>query len=141
MKNKVLAAILFITLLFPAVTMAEEPVADIVAQQEQEETVVADSITPANLDEDVVEQPQEEVAPTPFKKPISKKKILKKFLLAMFGVGVSSFLIFFVLSLYNRIRGKVTGVVKTPDGETSLETPEDIDSAVKTFLEKTDWTK
>ena len=74
-----------------------------------------------------------------YKQPISKKKIAKKFLAAMGGVGVSSFLIFFLLTIYNRVRESYVTVQKSPNGETSLETPDDIDSAVRTFLDKTKW--
>ena len=74
-----------------------------------------------------------------YKKPISKRKIVKKFLLAMFGVGISSFLIFFGLGLYNKVRDRLFSQVKTPEGKTSLQTPDDLDGAVKTFLEKTNW--
>ena len=75
----------------------------------------------------------------PYKKPVSKKKIAFKFLAAMGGVAISSFMIFVLLSLYNRIRDSYKTSVKTVDGETSLETPDDLDSAIKTFMDKTDW--
>ena len=125
--------------MMPSVVFAEETVTQEVLEQ-TEETVVEDVQT-ANLDEDnaSVETSAVQDAQTPYKKPYSKKKIVKKFLLAMFGVGISSFLIFFCLSLYNKIRDKFIGQVKTPDGQTSLQTPDDLDSAVRTFLEKTDW--
>ena len=74
-----------------------------------------------------------------FKEPISKRKIAKKFLAAMGGVAISSFAIFFLLTAYNRIREGYASQIKTPDGETSLETPDDLESAVRTFLDKTNW--
>ncbi len=88
------------------------------------------------LDEDIQLEEEEE---SQFKEPISKRKIAKKFLAAMGGVAISSFAIFFLLSVYNRVRENFVSQVKTPDGEISLETPDDLDSAVKTFLDKTDW--
>ena len=56
----------------------------------------------------------------------------------MGGVGVSSFAIFFLLTIYNRVRENYKQV-KTPEGETTLETPQDMETAVKIFLEKTKW--
>lgn len=84
----------------------------------------------------------EQAAPESFtyKQPISKRKIAKKFLLAMAGVGISSILLFVLLSLYNRIRtGIVPNKQESPTGETSLVTPDNLQDAVRTFLEKTKW--
>lgn len=85
--------------------------------------------------------PADEMDPNSFtyKQPVSKRKVAKKFLLAMGGVGISSLLIFLGLSLYNRIREGFTSQFKTSDSETSLHTPEDLRSAVKSFLSKTNW--
>ena len=74
---------------------------------------------------------------TQYKQPISKRKIAKKFLAAMGGVVASSITLFVMLTLYNKIRDRVKNRVKTPDGEVSLQTPEDIKNAIKTFLEIT----
>lgn len=91
------------------------------------------------IDEDI-DVAANKVSPvTEYKQPISKRKIVKKFLAAMGGVALSSFLLFFLLSVYNRIREGYSAPVKTPEGETSLETPDDLESAVKTFLDKTKW--
>lgn len=77
----------------------------------------------------------------PYKHPISKRKVVKKFLAAMTGVGVSSILIFVTLSLYNKVRSDIIQAAKEipTKGETSLTTPESLTDAVKTFLEKTKW--
>ena len=56
----------------------------------------------------------------------------------MGGVAVSSFALFFLLTIYNKIRGKYEQI-RTPENETTLETPQDYNSAVKIFLEKTKW--
>lgn len=91
----------------------------------------------------IVNTTNENVLPTTteteFKQPISKRKIGKKFISAMGGVAISSFAIFFLLTVYNRIRERYLLQVKTPEGEVSLETPDDLNGAVKTFLEKTKW--
>lgn len=73
-----------------------------------------------------------------YKQPVSKRKIAKKFLLAMGGVGASSVIIFLMLSLYNRVREGFSGS-KIDDNEPSLETPTDLQEAVRSFLNKTNW--
>lgn len=74
-------------------------------------------------------------------KPVSKRKVAKKFLAAMAGVGVSSILLYVTLSLYNKVRSSIIEAAKEipPKGETSLVTPESLTDAIKTFLEKTKW--
>lgn len=72
-----------------------------------------------------------------YKQPTSKRKIAKKFLAAMGGVVASSVILFVLLTVYNKIRDKIKNRVKTPDGEVSLETPDDMKNAIKTFLEIT----
>ena len=81
------------------------------------------------------------VVNTDFKQPISKRKVVKKFLLAMFGVAISSFWIFAILSIYNKLRDGFSNKIRTPEGEVSLQTPNNMRNAVKTFLEITDWKK
>ena len=98
----------------------------------QEQTQVVNT-----LDEDIEHVSKDEL--DQFKQPISNRKIVKKFLAAMGGVAISSFAIFFLLTAYNRIREGFEGPVRTPEGETSLETPDDLNGAVRTFLEKTKW--
>ena len=76
------------------------------------------------------------------KQPVSKKKVAKKFLLAMFGVGISSFIIYAGLTVYNKLR---EGVIATnsydlsSDEDKSLDTPENLSEAVRIFVEKTKW--
>lgn len=74
-----------------------------------------------------------------YKQPVSKKKIAKKFLAAMGGVAASSFIIFFLLTVYNRLREGYMGCSKKEYEEDSLESPTDMLEAVKIFLEKTKW--
>lgn len=129
MKNRILAGIILTMLMLP----------------------VAAEVLPVPVDTQNVEQSQVEVSEDtlsvehmnpnsfPLKQPVSKRKIAKKFLLAMAGVAASSFSIYFILTIYNRIREGFVTPVKTQNGEISLETPDDLDSAVRTFLEKTNW--
>ena len=57
----------------------------------------------------------------------------------MAGVAASSFIIFFMLTVYNRFRDRFLEQVKTPEGETTLESPDNLNDAVKIFLDKTNW--
>ena len=127
----------------PVSVMAEDIYSNILNQPSAteapaEQPVPAGEESAAPLDEAATqEQPVSE--DQTFKQPVSKKKIAKKFLAAMAGVLTSSFLIFFILTVYNKIRESILNQVKTPEGKTSLETPDDLESAVKTFLDKTEW--
>lgn len=123
--NKLFAIVLSIVLSLPIITWAVDETA---LENTTEQPVVVNQ-----LDEDIEE------AENQFKQPVSKKKIAKKFLAAMGGVAISSFAIFSILTMYNRIRERFTNPIRNVDGETTLETPRDIDSAVKTFLDKTNW--
>ena len=143
-KNKIFSIILALCLIMPASVMAEDIYSNILNQPQQAESQVEQTVPAAQQSESAVKNNTQAVqnpsaeAET-FKQPISRRKIAKKFLAAMGGVVISSLLIFFILSLYNRIREKILNQVKTPEGETSLETPNNLEGAVKTFLEKTDW--
>ena len=121
MKNRIFSIILSIVLSLPIAVWAVDNAETV----EQEPPPIVNQ-----LDEDINE--------TEYKQPISKRKIAKKFLMAMGGVAVSSFALFFLLTIYNRIR-EGYGQIKTPENETTLETPQDYNSAVKIFLEKTRW--
>ena len=85
------------------------------------------------------EEAEEIQVESQYKEPISKRKIAKKFLFAMGGVAASSFSIFFILTVYNRVREKCLNKVKTLEGESSLEAPVDVKGAIKSFLDKTNW--
>ena len=129
-KNRIVTIILFLILCIPV--LAEEPVmpaANPAVQEETFEQIKANS--------NVVQEQaaQEKIS---YKQPVSKRKIAKKFLLAMGGVVDSSIRQLLILSLYNKIR---EGFV-TPEGigekeETMLETPDNTVDAVRTFLDKT----
>ena len=136
MKNKLFGIILAIMLSLPITVWAVDSTVETTEEPKTEE--IAET---QQLDEDIetedIQEPTELVSP--YKQPISKKKIIKKFLLAMGGVLISSIILYGGLSAYNKVRDDVVKPVKTPDGETSLKTPCDTEEAVKTFLEKTKW--
>lgn len=116
MKNRILAIMILTMLSLPVQVQAVDDVDEVPTVQEE------------------VVTPQ-----MPYKQPVSKRKIAKKFLLAMGGVGASSVIIFLILSLYNKVRESFSSGVKTSDGEVSLETPDDLQGAVRAFLDKTNW--
>ena len=127
MKNKIFSIILTIVLSLPITVWAVD---DIAIEELDTRPAVG------QLDEDLadIEEPA-----TDYKQPVSKRKIASKFLKAMAGVGVSSFIIFFMLTIYNRFRERFIEQVKTPEGEVTLETPDNLIDAIKIFLEKTKW--
>lgn len=63
------------------------------------------------------------------------KTVLSKFGLAMFGVMLFSFLLYFGLSLYNKffVSEKIKDFKMRQD---SLKTPSDIDEAIMTYITK-----
>ncbi len=122
--NKIFAIILSIVLSLPIITWAAD----------EATTAVEPQPVVNQIDED-----KNESEVNQYKQPISKRKIAKKFLAAMGGVAVSSFAIFVLLSVYNRVRERYVNPTKNIDGEASLETPEDLDGAIRTFLDKTNW--
>ena len=99
------------------------------------EEIVEQDTVQSVLDEEVKNVESE----IEYKQPVSKRKIAKKFLAAMGGVAASSFIIFFLLTVYNRVREGYMGCSKREYEEDSLESPTDMLDAVKIFLEKTKW--
>lgn len=131
--NKIILIILTAFLLLPMnISWAVE--ADVVNEPvvQAESQVVEDVL---NTTEEIIEDNSNEV----YKAPIGKRQLFKKFFAAMGGVVISSLALFVILSFYNRARERFLNPVKTTEGETSLESPEDLNGAVKTFLDKTKW--
>lgn len=125
LKNKILMIVLVMMLISP-----------VFAEINTGEDMVP--ITENAVQEESVQQELPKLDTIPYKQPVSKRKVAKKFLMAMGGVVLSSILLFLILTLYNRIR---SGVIATKQEiqtcETSLVTPEDLIDAIKIFLEKT----
>ena len=125
LKNKILTIVLAMMLISPV--FAEVNAGDGLAP-----------ITESTVQEESVQQDLPKLDTIPYKQPVSKKKVAKKFLMAMGGVALSSILLFLLLTLYNRIRkGVIATKQELPMGETSLATPENLIDAIKIFLEKT----
>ena len=111
----------------PATALAVD---DVTKDNEQNVPVVN------TIDEDITPENREELD---YKTPLGKKKIMNKFLLAMGAVAGSSILIFFGLTAYNNIRERFLRQQLSQDDVLSLESPENYGEAVKTFLDKTNW--
>ncbi len=144
LKNKIVLILLMLALALPA-TVNGEIFSEPLVNPAQEEVV---SPTPTVTEEETVQElPTELNDPNnyTFKQPVSKKKIAKKFILAMLGVAISSAVLFILLSLYNKVRQTLidgSGAVQNQTEsieETSLQTPDNLTQAVKTFLDKTKW--
>lgn len=127
--NKVFSIVLMILLALPISVSAVENTVDTDSN--------ASKIEQANkFDDEVIENEDNDIQ---YKQPVSKRKIAKKFLLAMAGVGISSLLLFFLLTIYNKARECYLNKQNVFDEKMSLESPDDIDEAVKNFINKTDW--
>ena len=80
--------------------------------------------------------------PSKYKQPLGKKKLAKKFIIAMLCVAGTSIFLYAALSLYNKIReGFGDSAIVPPEGEKPLDAPNDLTDAIKTFVEKTRWDK
>jgi len=133
MKNKIFLTIIAIMLSMPLFVLAEEyvfPADEPVATEEIDNNPSTEELLPPKAEEQPV---------LPYKQPISKKTLLKKFLLAMLAVGGSAFVLYYGLSLYNRFNNGAEIQTKTNERKTSLTAPSNIEDASKIFLEKTCW--
>ena len=141
MKNKIIAIAIALTFIMPSYAIIEQE--NIVQEEQQVETQTTDNDTVYNDSNDVEQQSvlDKELVSNPYKQPISKRRIAKKFLAAMFGVIASSVLIYVGLSVYNRIREGYSGSrnMTIQNNDSSLETPDNLTDAIKTFLDKTNW--
>lgn len=135
MKNKIIAIIMALTLTLPVYSIQEDSV--LPTENTVQETVSEEQTLQEEPSQNIE---NEQFTPETFKQPTSKRKVAKRFLLAMLGVAVSSFLIFAVLSVYNKIRGFVsTPIVNKEEEPSSLETPDNLNDAIKSFLDRTHW--
>ena len=133
MKNKIFLTIVAIMLSMPVFVRAEEYVFP------ADESAVTEVESDANTTKDLLPAVEDEQPILPYKQPISKRTLLKKFLLAMLAVGGSAFVLYYGLSLYNRFNNGAEIQTKTNEEKTSLTAPSNIEDASKIFLEKTCW--
>ena len=157
MKNRIFAIFILLMLVSPVYSLPENAEKSIPEQEMAVETELGSyeqetkTVDGTNLTEETdaaegVLQPEDsvlnkELAATPYKQPISKRKLAKKFLLAMMGVAGSSLIIFAGLSIYNRVRENVisTNQMYERESGTSLDTPDNLTDAVRSFMDKTRW--
>ena len=145
MKNKFLIIVLTFILSLPMSALAVDDLS--IGEQSTTvpiETIADDSnIVENKMDEDVIQDVNKEINSTNesnYKYPISKRKLIKKFLYAMFGVIISSISIFVGLTVYNKVRNKFANYHVSKDGnEPSLKVPDTLHDAIKSFINKTNW--
>ena len=126
LKNKILTIVIALMLVSPVI--AEEATGEAlmpIAETTQENVQTTQEKLP-------------QLDTIPYKQPVSKKKMAKKFLIGMGSVAISSILLFLILTVYNKIRERILAPkTDQQSGETSLVTPENLTEAVRTFLDKT----
>ena len=126
LKNKILTIVIALMLVSPVI--AEEATGEAlmpIAETMQENVQTTQEKLP-------------QLDTIPYKQPVSKKKMAKKFLIGMGSVAVSSILLFLILTVYNKIRESILASKQDQQsGETSLVTPENLTEAVRIFLDKT----
>ena len=140
--SRIFAIIIAVILALPiGVCVAEDlPVTTELPALEELPVVEASQPKTADTAESIKTDTLEQLTPNAsYKKPLSKRKIALKFLMAMGGVVLSSFMIYILLTVYNRIREGVVVPPQKREDTDALETPDDYESAVKSFLDKTDW--
>ena len=116
------------------ITPAQESALETLSPEESKELT-----TEPPFESDLLPEPSQAMTGN-FKKPISKKKLAKKFIIAMLCVAGTSIFLYGALSIYNKLRdGLFNETAILPEGQQPLETPNDITDAVKTFVEKTRW--
>jgi len=129
--NKLFAIIIMCSLSLPVLAIDEQEVG--VEPQDNntvEEVTSNEKLLP----------PGEQDFSTTYKQPTSKKKLAKKFLIAMLCVAGTSVFLYGVLSIYNKVRdGLISQSPLPPEGEKPLDTPVDLTEAVRTFIDKTRW--
>lgn len=128
--NKLFAILIMFSLSLPVLAI-EEQEAGIEPQDNNaiEETIPNDVLLPSK-NQDVN---------TTYKQPMSKKKLAKKFIIAMLCVAGTSVFLYGTLSVYNKLKDGLLSQPAPPEGDKPLDTPVDLTEAVKTFIDKTRW--
>lgn len=142
--NKLFAIIIMCSLSLPVLAI-EGQEADLGTSSNNTYEEVQNAVE--ELNQNVETKTEETILPaskqeinTQYKKPVSKKKLAKKFIIAMLCVVGASVFLYLSLSVYNRIRNIMLGQNSTQqEGETPLDTPVDLTEAIKTFIDKTKW--
>ena len=139
--KKLFAIMIMCSLSMPVLAIDEQ---DYNTQVNEDSLEVIQPEDASALHQDATEQDTiiapEETLPSRFKMPYSKKKLAKKFLIAMLCVAGCSVFLYGTLTVYNKVRnGLFSQAPIPPEGEKPLDAPSDITEAVKTFIDKTKW--
>ena len=140
--NKLFAILIMCSLSLPVLAIEGQEAETAPAETNNLEVLTTEEINELNNQPvpKVDESSAPDVLPGRFKEPTSKKKLAKKFLIAMLCVAGTSVFLYVTLNLYNKVRDVVTTSEPiAPEGEKPLDTPSDLTEAVKTFVEKTHW--
>ena len=140
--NKLFAILIMCSLSLPVIATEGQE-----AEATPETTSNLEVLTAEEIDElnnEAIKKADEtalqEGLPSRFKEPVSKKKLAKKFIIAMLCVAGTSIFLYGTLSIYNKLRnGFATQDISDAEGEQPLQAPSDLTEAVKTFIEKTRW--
>jgi hypothetical protein len=139
--NKLFAVLIMCSLSLPVLAIEEQGVELTPVNDNALETVQPQDSNTIEMPEvrDSL-QPVPTQLPSRYKAPMSKKKLAKKFIIAMLCVAGASVFLYGTLSVYNKIRdGFVSSAPELPEGEKPLDAPNDLTEAVKTFIDKTRW--
>ena len=127
--NKFFAILIILSLSLPVLAI-EELESSIEPQKEN----VVEEVLPETT---VNTAPKQDLG---LKQPISKKKLAKKFIIAMLCVAGTSILLYGTLSIYNKFRDNILSQgASLSDTGKQLDTPTDLTEAIKTFIDKTRW--
>lgn len=139
--NKLFAVLIICSLAHPVIAIEGQDVSTTPVNNNLEvlTTEEVDELNRQSLPEIDV-QSVNNTLPSRFKEPVSKKKLAKKFLIAMLCVAGTSVFLYVTLSMYNKLRDTISlNEPAAPDGEKPLDSPVDLTEAVKTFVDKTHW--
>ena len=129
--NKLFAILIMCSLSLPVIAIEEQEV----ITDSQNNNVIEDT-----TQNDVVLASEKSILDTTYKKPMGKKKLAKKFIIAMLCVVGTSIFLYGTLSIYNKIRDSIAlNSEDRSENEEPLDTPSDLTEAVKTFINKTRW--
>ena len=138
--KKLFTILIMCSLSLPVLAIEEQEVETALFDTNNQEAITTEEVNRLNQNtEDINTVSVPETFPSPYKEPVSKKKLVKKFLIAMLCVAGCSIFLYGTLSVYNKIRDGLLSTSVPPDSEKPLDAPNDLTEAVKTFIDKTKW--
>ncbi len=139
--NKLFAILIMCSLSLPVLAIEGQEAETTPVDTNNQEVVATEEVNePIQNPDDINTASIPETTPSPYKEPVSKKKLIKKFIIAMLCVAGTSIFLYGTLSIYNKLRdGLISQDIPEAEGEQPLQAPSDLTEAVKTFVEKTHW--